>query len=97
MHITRNGPPEGFALDMAYPLPFLSMERDSHLVMNEDMGKIDIERRPTRILMPLLLTLVVIALIAIGVVVYVEGRRAAQDRAQPAATPDTLARPPSGL
>lgn len=61
------------------------------------MGKIDIERRPTRTLMPLLLTLVVIALLAIGVVLYVEGRRAARDGPEPAATADTVVRPPTGL
>lgn len=61
------------------------------------MGKIDIERRPTRTLMPLLLTLVVIALLAIGVVLYVEGRRAARGGPDPAATPDAVARPPGGI
>ncbi|MGH7578121.1 MAG: hypothetical protein ACREM1_23755 [Longimicrobiales bacterium] len=40
--------------------------------------------------MPLLVTLVVIALVAIGIVVYVEGRRATRDTAEPAAT-----RPPA--
>lgn len=61
------------------------------------MGRIDIERRPTRTLMPLLITLVVIALLAIAIVVYVEGRRAARDPAEPTAMEDTLARPPAGI
>lgn len=59
------------------------------------MERIEIERRPPRPLLLLLVTLALIALIAIGVVVYVEGRRAALSPAPGDTATETVTRPPA--
>ena len=61
------------------------------------MAKIEIEKRPKRSFLPLLLAFLVIAAIAVGVYFYLENERRAQADAPPAAVPapaDTLMPPP---
>jgi hypothetical protein len=62
------------------------------------MTRIEIERKPRRSFLPLLLALVVIALVAVGVYFYLENERRAAAEAPAAPAPgDTTGSPPAGL
>ncbi len=62
------------------------------------MTTIEIEKKPRRTFLPLLLALVVIALVAVGVYFYLENeRRAAAESPAAPAPADTTGSPPAGL
>lgn len=63
------------------------------------MTRIDIEKKPNRSYLPLIIAFVVIALAAVGVYLYLENRRATEPTTQPAAPvqTDTPAIPPGAL